>query len=60
MGSIKDEARELIERMPDHATWDDILYEIYVRTKIDLGLRAADEGKVIPQEEVERLFGVDT
>ncbi len=56
MASSKEEARKLIDRMPDHVTWDDIMYEIYVRTKIDLGLDAAAEGRVIPHEEVKRLF----
>ncbi len=54
MGTIKDEARQLIERMPDDTTWEDIMYAVYVRMKIDRGLQEADEGDVIPQEEVER------
>ena len=33
---------------------EDIQYHIYVRQKIQKGLEAAREGKVISQEEVER------
>lgn len=29
--NIKAEARKLIERLPETATWDDLAYEIYVR-----------------------------
>src|SRR5205085_7074312 len=29
--NIKEEARRLIEKLPDDATWDDVMHEIYVR-----------------------------
>ena len=29
--SVKFEARRLVEQLPDDATWDDLMYEIYVR-----------------------------
>ena len=53
---IKVEAAKLIEELPDEATWDDLMYRIYVRQKIEKGLQDADEGRVVSQEEVERLF----
>ena len=28
---VKDEARRLIERLPDDVTWDDLMHEIYMR-----------------------------
>lgn len=52
MDIIKTEAKRLIEQMPDHSTWDDIMYKIYVRQKIDTALKAAEEGRVIPHDEV--------
>ena len=33
-----------------------MIYEFYVRRKIDAGIQAADEGRVIPHEEVKRGF----
>ena len=56
MSVAKEEARKLIENIPDSATWDDIMYEFYVRKKIEIGLEAADAGKVVSQEEVEKRF----
>jgi predicted transcriptional regulator len=54
--TIKEEARQVIERLPDHATWDDLIYELYVRQKIAAGLQAADEGRLVSHEEVRKKF----
>jgi len=35
------------------------LYEIYVKKRIELGIKAADEGRVVPHEEVKRVFSVE-
>lgn len=52
MNSAKDAARALIEQLPDEASWDDIMYELYVTQKIEAGLQAVDEGRVIPHEDI--------
>ena len=36
--TIRDEARRLVEQLPDDATWDDLLYDIYVRQSVEAGL----------------------
>ena len=54
---IKSEAQRLIETLPDGATWDDLMYRVYVRQCIDAGLEDADAGRVIDVEEVRRRFG---
>lgn len=56
MSTAKEEARQLIDSLPDHATWDDLMYELYVRQKIALGIQAADEGRLVPHEEVKKRF----
>lgn len=56
MGTMKEEAEKLIDNLPEQAAWDDLMYKIYVRQKIDKGLRDAEEGKLVSQDEVERLF----
>ena len=53
MKTAKDEIRELLELLPEDTSLEDIQYHIYVRQKIQKGLDAAREGKVISQEEVE-------
>ena len=54
MQSAKDAARQIIEHLPDQASWDDIMYELYVKQKIEAGLKAADEGRTVPHEEAKR------
>lgn len=54
MKTGKEEVLELLERLPEDASLEDIQYHIYVRQKIQKGLDAAREGKVIAQEEVEK------
>jgi predicted transcriptional regulator len=56
--SIKSEARRLVEQLPDDATWDDLMYEIYVRQSIEAGLKDCREGRTIPVEEVRKRLGL--
>ena len=59
MSTAKEEAINLITRLPDEASWDDIMYEMYVKKKIEMGIKAADEGRVVLHEEVKRIFSVE-
>ena len=54
MKTAKEEVRNLLEKLPDDASLDDIQYHIYVFQKIQKGLDAAERGEVISQEEAER------
>ena len=54
MKSAKEEVREILEKLPEDASLEDVQYHIYVRQKIQKGLCAASRGKVISQKEVER------
>jgi predicted transcriptional regulator len=56
MQAVKEEAIKLISNLPDDSSWDDIIYEMYVKKKIEIGLKAADEGDVISHEEVKKRF----
>jgi len=48
---VKDEARRLIERLPDDVTWDDVMHEIYVRQAIESGLEDSHAGRLTSVEE---------
>jgi predicted transcriptional regulator len=56
--TIKEEARRLVERLPDDATWEDLQYEIYVRQAIEAGLKDSREGRTVPLDEARRRFGL--
>jgi predicted transcriptional regulator len=51
--AIKEKAIELIKSLPDDCTLEDIQYHLYVREKVERGIKAIDEGRVVSQEEAE-------
>ncbi len=53
MNTAKEEVRKMLEQLPDDASFEDIQYHIYVREKIERGLKDIQEGRVLSQEEVE-------
>jgi predicted transcriptional regulator len=59
MSIAKEEARQLLDAIPEDATWDDIIYQFHVRKKVDAGIEAAEAGRVVPQEEVEKRFPLE-
>jgi predicted transcriptional regulator len=54
MRTAKEEVRRMLEQIPDDATFEDIQYHIYVREKIERGLKDIQEGRLLSQEEVEQ------
>jgi hypothetical protein len=52
--SAKRSAQQIIDRLPDDADWDRIMYELYVKQKIERSLVAVAEDRVVPHEEVRR------
>ena len=58
MQTVKQAARELIDRLPESASWNDLMYELYVKQKIEEGIKELDEGRGIPHEEIKaQLLG---
>jgi predicted transcriptional regulator len=53
MSTAKEEVRKMLDHLPDDASFKDIQYHIYVREKIERGLKGIQEGHVLSQEEVE-------
>ena len=54
MQTAKKEVEKILEGVPDTATFEDIQYHIYVREKIEKGLRDVRKGRILSQEEVEK------
>ena len=58
MQTVKQAAQQLIEQVSDQASWDDIMYELYVKQKLEKGLKAVTDGRFVSQEEAKkRLLG---
>lgn len=56
--NVKQEARHLIESLPEGATWDDLMYTIYVRQAIEAGLVDSEAGRTLDVQEVRAKFGL--
>ena len=54
----KEEAIHLIERMPDNATWDDLIHEIYVGEIIEQGLSDSKVGRTKDVRDIRSKYGL--
>lgn len=60
MQSAKQAARQIIEHLPEQASWDQIMYQLYVKQKIEAGLADVRAGRTVSHEEVKaELLGDD-
>lgn len=55
---VKEEVRRLAEALPDDATWDDVMEQVYIMQAIDAGLEAKNAGKTRTVEEVRKSYGL--
>jgi predicted transcriptional regulator len=56
MQTAKQEVSDLLKRLPDDCTLEDVQYHLYVLQKIERGLKDTEEGRVYTQEEVEKMM----
>ena len=56
--NIRDKATETIKTLPDDASWDDVMYRIYVRQKIENGLKDVTDGNTVTVSDVRKRFGL--
>lgn len=54
METLKQEAINIIRKLPESANIDDIMYELYVLDKIKKGKEAAERGEVISVENLKK------
>lgn len=56
--SVKKAAAKLVSQLPASASWDDLMYEILVRQKIDAGLADLQEGRKHDHASICEEFGL--
>ncbi len=56
--NVKQEAYHLLEKLPNNATWDDLMYKIYVRQAIEAGIEDSKAGLTIDVKDVRAKFGL--
>jgi len=49
--NLKQAAHQLIDKLADDATWDDVIYEMVTRREIELGLADSDANRTTPVED---------
>ena len=54
----KEEAHKLVDRLPDNATWDDLIHQIYVREAIERGVSDSQAGRTKSVQEVRSKYGL--
>lgn len=48
----------MIDRLPSIATWDDLMYHLYVRQCVDAGLEDVKLNRVVDVDEIRSKFGL--
>jgi hypothetical protein len=56
--NLKQSAHELIDKLPENATWDDVVYEMVARREIELGLDDSEANRTTSAEDVAKEFGL--
>ena len=56
--NLKQDAHESVDNLPEDATWEDLMYTIYVRQAIEAGLEDSIAGRKIDVKEVREMFGL--
>jgi predicted transcriptional regulator len=54
MAHVKEEVIKLIKALPENSTLEDIHYHLYVREKVERGLKDIEEGHIVSQEDAEK------
>ena len=48
----------MISGLPEDANWEDLMYQIYVRKKIDSGLRDSAAGRVYTSAQIRKSLKI--
>ena len=54
----KEEAHKLVDQLPENASWDDLMQEIYVRETIEKGLEDSNVGRTKEVKEIRAKYGL--
>jgi hypothetical protein len=56
--NLREAAHSLIDDLPPSATWEDLMYNIYVRQAIEAGLEDSRADRVVDADDVRAKFGL--
>ncbi len=55
---LKETAHQIIDELPDDASWKDLMYELSVLQDIEEGLNDSEAGRTIDNAAVRKQFGL--
>ena len=58
MGQVKRAVLDLVKKLPEDCTLEDVQYQLYVRQKVGRSMQAAAAGRVTSHEQVNSRIGV--
>lgn len=56
--SVKAQALKLVRSLPSSTSWDEVMYRIYVRQKIDSGLADIRSSRLHSHASIKKEFGL--
>ena len=56
MQNIKQIVHDIADHLPQQATFEDAMHALYLREKLERSLQAAEQGKIVSQEEMEQHY----
>ena len=58
--TVKQQAQELVNLLPDEATWDELLRQIYVHQNVAKGMSDCKANRVMDLTQVRNRFELDS
>jgi predicted transcriptional regulator len=55
---IAAETNKLLKTLPQDAEWEDLMYRIYVRQKVDKGLQDSAAGRVVTSAQIRKALKI--
>ena len=56
MQTVKQIIQDIADHLPEQASFDDAMFAIYVRQKLERSLQSAKDGNVTSQEDMEKRY----
>jgi hypothetical protein len=57
--NIREEAHRMVDALKEDSTWDDLMYEIYIRQMVETGIKDLDEGRVHDSDAIRAQFNLN-
>ncbi len=54
MQTMQQIVHNIADHLPEKATWDDVMHTVYVRQKIEEGLKDIEEGRTVSHEDAKK------